>query len=235
MNNLELENAVDSYSKLFARAKKEIKKAIIGQDAIIDTLQRALICNGHVLVEGVPGVGKTLVVTVLAETIKDVVFQRIQFTPDLLPTDITGVTIYDEKKGEFFIVKGPVFGNIVIGDEINRTPPKVQSSMLQAMQERQVTIGKETFDLPKPFFVMATQNPVETKGVYPLPEAQVDRFLFKAVISYPSKEYEVDIVENNADNKKMEDYGIERVMTLNDILEVQRIVKEVSGLERLKE
>ncbi|MBN2101262.1 MAG: MoxR family ATPase [Candidatus Aenigmarchaeota archaeon] len=234
MNNLDLENAVEVYSNMFKRVKTEMKKAIIGQDHILDTLMRALICNGHVLVEGVPGVAKTLVVSVLAETIKDVIFQRIQFTPDLLPTDITGVTIYDEKKGEFYIVKGPVFGNIVIGDEINRTPPKVQSSMLQAMQERQVTIGKETFDLPKPFFVMATQNPVETKGVYPLPEAQVDRFLFKSLMTYPKKEDEVDIVENNSDNKEMAEYGIEHVITLNDILEVQRIVKDIYISDELK-
>ncbi len=234
MNNLELENAVDTFSQQFRKMKKEIKKAIVGQDAILDTLSRALICNGHVLVEGVPGVAKTLVITILAETIKDVIFQRIQFTPDLLPTDITGVTIYDEKKGEFYIVKGPVFGNIVIGDEINRTPPKVQSAMLQAMQERQVSIGKETFDLPKPFFVMATQNPVETKGVYPLPEAQIDRFLFKAVMNYPKKEYEIDIVENNADNKSIEEYGIEAVISLADILEAQRIVKEIYISNELK-
>ncbi len=234
MNNLELENKVELYSQKFKNIKKEIKKAIVGQDAIVNTLSRALICNGHVLVEGVPGVGKTLIVTILAKTVKDVVFQRIQFTPDLLPTDITGVTIYDEKKGEFYIVKGPIFGNIVIGDEINRTPPKVQSSMLQAMQERQVTIGKETFDLPKPFFVMATQNPVETKGVYPLPEAQVDRFLFKGTITYPNKEHEIEIVENNADNKSLDDYGIEPAISLSEILEVQQIVKNIYISDELK-
>jgi MoxR-like ATPase len=234
MNAQELEAAVETYSQKFKQIKKETQKAIIGQDQIIDTMSRSLICNGHVLVEGVPGVGKTLIITVLAKTIGDAIFQRIQFTPDLLPTDITGVTIYDEKKGEFYIVKGPVFGNIVIGDEINRTPPKVQSALLQAMQERQVTIGKETFDLPKPFFVMATQNPVETKGIYPLPEAQVDRFLFKATMGYPGKEDEVEIIENNTDNKSIEDYGIEPVLKISDILEAQRIVKQIYISDELK-
>ncbi|NOX71895.1 MAG: MoxR family ATPase [Candidatus Micrarchaeota archaeon] len=234
MNNIELENTVEFYSRKFKAVKREIKKAVIGQDAIIDTLSRSLICNGHTLVEGVPGVGKTFTVSVLARTISGAVFQRIQFTPDLLPTDITGVTIYDEKKGEFYIVKGPIFGNIVIGDEINRTPPKVQSAMLQAMQERQVTIGKETFNLPKPFLVMATQNPVETKGVYPLPEAQVDRFLFKALVSYPEKEFETNIIENNGDNMRLEEYGIEEVISLNEIIEVQNVVKHIYISDELK-
>lgn len=234
MNSLELENAVDFYSRLFAKVKDEVEKAVIGQSDIVTTLLRALICNGHVLIEGVPGVGKTLTVTVLANSVSESIFQRIQFTPDLLPTDITGVTIFDEKKGEFYIVKGPVFGNIVIGDEINRTPPKVQSSLLQAMQERQVTIGKETFDLPKPFFVLATENPLETKGVYPLPEAQVDRFLFKVSMGYPKKENEVELVENNADNKLLSDYGIREVISLKQILEAQRIVKSIYISDELK-
>ena len=234
MNNIELENAVGLFSKKFKTIKEEVKKAIIGQDTLIDSLLRSIICNGHILVEGVPGLAKTFTVLILSRTIKGAVFQRIQFTPDLLPTDITGVTIYDEKKGSFYIVKGPIFGNIVIGDEINRTPPKVQSAMLQAMQERQVTIGKQTFDLPKPFLVMATQNPLETKGVYPLPEAQVDRFLFKALVSYPKKEHEVHIIEKNANNKKIEEYNIREIITLEEILEVQRILKEIYISDELK-
>ena len=165
----------------FGRAKEEMRKIIVGQDAVVDSLMEALIANGHVLVEGVPGVGKTVLIRTLAK-VTGCQFSRIQFTPDLLPTDIVGITTYEEGKG-FFTVKGPVFANFVLADEINRSPPKVQSALLEAMQEHQATIGKETFQLPSPFFVMATQNPIEQLGTYKLPEAQVDRFLYKVFIT----------------------------------------------------
>ena len=172
--------------KMVIRAKKEISKSVVGQEEIIDTLFMAIICDGHVLLEGVPGIAKTLTVRSLAQ-ITSTKFGRIQFTPDLLPTDILGVTIYHEapnsKQGKFVTVKGSIFGDFILGDEINRSPPKIQSALLEAMQERQVTIGKNTFDLEKPFFVLATQNPIESVGTYPLPAAELDRFLFKVIMS----------------------------------------------------
>jgi len=224
---------VSEYSKKIKLVKNEIHKGIIGQEQVIDSVLKCLICNDHVLIEGVPGVAKTFLVMLLSRTIKGSVFQRIQFTPDLLPTDITGVTVYEEKKG-FYTVKGPVFANIVVGDEINRTPPKVQSAMLQAMQEREVTIGRQTFPLPKPFFVMATQNPLETKGVYPLPEAQVDRFLFKINMPYPKKEDEIIIIDQNVEVKRMEDFDIKKIITLQEVLEVQSLVKKIYISDELK-
>ena len=224
---------VSEYSKKIKLVKNEIHKGIIGQEQVIDSVLKCLICNDHVLIEGVPGVAKTFLVMLLSRTIKGSTFQRIQFTPDLLPTDITGVTVYEEKKG-FYVVKGPIFANMVVGDEINRTPPKVQSAMLQAMQEREVTIGRQTFPLPKPFFVMATQNPLETKGVYPLPEAQVDRFLFKINMPYPKKEDEIIIIDQNVEVKRMEDFDIKKIITLQEVLEVQSLVKEIYISDELK-
>ncbi len=233
MEKEKLVKKVSEYSKKIKLVKNEIHKGIIGQEQVIDSVLKCLICNDHVLIEGVPGVAKTFLVMLLSRTIKGSVFQRIQFTPDLLPTDITGVTVYEEKKG-FYTVKGPVFANIVVGDEINRTPPKVQSAMLQAMQEREVTIGRQTFPLPKPFFVMATQNPLETKGVYPLPEAQVDRFLFKINMPYPKKEDEIIIIDQNVEVKRMEDFDIKKIITLQEVLEVQSLVKKIYISDELK-
>ncbi|HDD71682.1 MAG TPA: MoxR family ATPase [Candidatus Aenigmarchaeota archaeon] len=201
---------------------------------MIDSVIKCLICNGHVLLEGVPGVAKTLLIRSLAQTIKGAKFSRIQFTPDLLPGDITGVTIYEKGKG-FYAMKGPIFANFVLADEINRAPPKVQSAMLQAMQERQVTIGKETFDLPKPFFVLATQNPLEQKGVYPLAVAQVDRFLFKLNVGYPSMEEELQIIEQNTVVKELEEFGIEKVFSLSEITQIQEMVKKIFVSDRVKD
>jgi len=175
------------------RIRNEIGKVMVGQEAMIDRLLTALLCNNHVLLEGVPGLAKTLAVTSLARTIH-ASFRRIQFTPDLLPGDLLGTLIYNPKSGEFTTRKGPIFGNIILADEINRAPAKVQSALLEAMQERQVTIGEESYVLPEPFLVLATQNPIEQEGTYPLPEAQVDRFMLKLKITYPAKDEEQKIL-----------------------------------------
>ena len=209
----------------FGRAKEEMRKIIVGQDAVVDSLMEALIANGHVLVEGVPGVGKTVLIRTLAK-VTGCQFSRIQFTPDLLPTDIVGITTYEEGKG-FFTVKGPVFANFVLADEINRSPPKVQSALLEAMQEHQATIGKETFQLPSPFFVMATQNPIEQLGTYKLPEAQVDRFLYKVFITYPLLDEEVRILKQNITVHEFADFDLQAVLSQRDILDAQRFVKTI--------
>ena len=173
-------------SAFVSSLKQEVGKVIVGQSALIDRLIIGLLTNGHVLLEGVPGLAKTLTIQTLSQALATD-FQRIQFTPDLLPADLIGTLIYNQKEGDFIIKKGPVFSNIILADEINRAPAKVQSALLEAMQERQVTIGEETFALPQPFLVMATENPVEQEGTYPLPEAQVDRFMLKICVDYPSR------------------------------------------------
>jgi MoxR-like ATPase len=175
-------------------AMAEIKKVIVGQRALIDRMMVALLCRGHLLIEGVPGLAKTLAVRTLGQVL-DIQFSRIQFTPDLLPADLVGTLIFHQKTGEFVVRKGPVFTNLLLADEINRAPAKVQSALLEAMQERQVTIGETTHPLPEPFLVFATQNPIEQEGTYPLPEAQVDRFLLKAKVDYPLKEEERQILD----------------------------------------
>ncbi|MBR9703313.1 MoxR family ATPase, partial [Candidatus Woesearchaeota archaeon] len=185
----------------------------------------ALLANGHVLVEGIPGVGKTLLIRTLSK-ITGCQFSRIQFTPDLLPTDIVGITTYEEGKG-FFTVKGPVFGNFILADEINRSPPKVQSALLESMQERQATIGKETFQLPSPFFVMATQNPLEQLGTYKLPEAQIDRFLYKVLMTYPTFEEEVKILNTNITIHDFSEFDIQPVLSSVDIIDAQKFVKNI--------
>jgi len=221
----EFEDRIKLYQKKFDEIRAEIGKVVIGQHDVVNGLIEALISNGHSLVEGIPGIGKTLLVKTLAR-ITGCAFSRIQFTPDLLPTDIVGLTTYEEGRG-FFTVKGPVFANFVLADEINRSPPKVQSALLESMQERQATIGKETFKLPTPFFVMATQNPIEQLGTYKLPEAQVDRFLYKLIMTYPTPEEEVKILKTNITLNEFEDYDLRRVFTPDDILRVQEFVKKV--------
>src|SRR5205814_5879893 len=175
----------------------EVSKAIVGQQYLLNRLMIGLLANGHILIEGVPGLAKTYAVRTLASAIRTR-YQRIQFTPDLLPADIIGTMIYNQKTGEFVTSRGPIFANLILADEINRTPPKVQSALLEAMQERQVTIGEQTFKLDDPFLVLATQNPIEQEGTYPLPEAQLDRFLLKIRLTYPTREEEREIVERVA-------------------------------------
>jgi len=213
------------YHKLFLQIRNESKKTVVGQQEVIDGILRGMICGGHVLVEGVPGIAKTLIVRTLAKVL-GVSYSRIQFTADLLPTDITGLTTYDKNRG-FTVIKGPVFSNFVIGDEINRSPPKSQSALLEAMQEKQVTIGNTTYKLPLPFFVMATQNPIESAGVYNLPEAQIDRFLFKLKISYPNFDEEKEILGKNITLKEFDDYKLKKIMDTKSILELQSFVKDI--------
>ena len=208
----------------------EMNKAIVGQKHMIDSLLIGLLSNGHILLEGVPGLAKTLAITSLSKAI-DGKFARIQFTPDLLPADLLGTMIYSQKKEEFQIKKGPIFANFVLADEINRSPAKVQSALLEAMQERQVTIGAETFPLPDPFLVMATQNPIEQEGTYPLPEAQVDRFMLKVVISYPKQEEEMQILRQNISNTFK---AVNAVVTPTDINKAREVVREVYLDEKIE-
>ena len=205
------------------RIKKEVHKVVVGQEKMVEALIVGLICQGHILLEGVPGLAKTTTINALAKTL-GLDFKRVQFTPDLLPTDIIGTEIYDPTTNSFKIKKGPVFTNLLLADEINRAPAKVQSALLEVMQERQVTIGDDTFKLPPPFLVMATQNPVEQEGAYELPEAQLDRFLMKIVVGYNSRAEELEIarrVSNNSFEK------IEQVATIKDLMRVQAEAMEV--------
>lgn len=219
-------------SKKIEDIKKEIRKVVIGQDKVINDLITCLICNGSALLEGVPGIAKTLIMKSLANS-TGCSSKRIQFTADLLPTDITGFVAYSRQKG-FFVVKGPIFANFILADEINRSPPKVQSAMIEAMQEKQVTIGKKTYFLDKPFIVFATENPLETRGVYKLPEAQVDRFLFKIIVNYPEREEEELIMDSNINIKEFKDYNIKSVIKPTDILKIQEIVKRVYVHPKIK-
>ncbi|HCJ11561.1 MAG: ATPase [Verrucomicrobia bacterium GWF2_51_19] len=198
MTNLsEINEKIQEASSWVSLLKTEMARVIVGQQYLVDRLIVAILANGHILLEGVPGLAKTLSIRTLAQAI-DGHFQRIQFTPDLLPADIVGTLMYNPQTASFYTKKGPIFANLVLADEINRAPAKVQSALLEAMQERQVTLGNETYDLPSPFLVMATQNPIDQEGTYALPEAQVDRFLLKAKIDYPSKEEELLILESRA-------------------------------------
>ena len=227
-----LEKKVSKYQQKYSKAKEEISKVFKGQEDVVESVILALLSNGHVRLEGIPGIGKTLLVRTLSK-VSGADFSRIQFTPDLLPTDIVGIETYEEGKG-FYTVKGPVFSNFILGDEINRSPPKVQSALLEAMQERQVTIGKETFDLPSPFLVMATQNPLEQTGTYELPEAQLDRFLFKIIMTYPEFEQELNILESNITLNDFESFGVESIFEQDEILESQQIVKQINVGDKME-
>jgi len=209
----------------------EMGKVIVGQKYLIERLLIGILANGHVLLEGVPGLAKTLSITTLAKVMK-ASFQRIQFTPDLLPADLIGTLIYNPKNGEFTVRKGPIFTNIVLADEINRAPAKVQSALLEAMQERQVTIGDQTFKLEEPFLVLATQNPIEHEGTYPLPEAQVDRFMFKLNVTYPDKKEEREILDRMALTKN--DIQVNPVITPKDILRLRSVVDEIYIDDKIK-
>ena len=219
-------------SAVINRIRSEIHKVIVGQEKLIDGLLVALLCNNHVLIEGVPGLAKTLSVTTLARMLQ-ASFQRIQFTPDLLPADVVGTLVYNPKSGEFTTKKGPVFANIILADEINRAPAKVQSALLEAMQERQVTIGDETFALDDPFLVMATQNPIEQEGTYPLPEAQVDRFMLKITVTYPQKAEEHQILKKMARSHPSLD--VEPVISPEDVKRLRDLTDEIFMDEKLEE
>lgn len=205
-------------------------KVIVGQKHLVESLLIGLLSNGHVLLEGVPGLAKTLAIKTLAQLI-DANFSRIQFTPDLLPADVLGTMIYSQKSEEFLIKKGPIFSNFILADEINRAPAKVQSALLEAMQERQVTIGEQTFKLEEPFLVLATQNPIEQEGTYPLPEAQVDRFMLKVLINYPQKEEERLIIRQNISGKST---TVSPILRVEDIIEARNVVREVYMDEKIE-
>ena len=226
-----LNEKINKESAIIDLLMMEMNKVIIGQNHMTERLIIALLSNGHILLEGVPGLAKTLAISTLSKTI-DADFSRLQFTPDLLPADIIGTQIYSPKKETFSVKKGPIFANFILADEINRAPAKVQSALLEAMQERQVTIGGETFDLEKPFLVMATQNPVEQEGTYPLPEAQVDRFMLKVVIDYPNKEEEKIIVRNNLAKSFPQ---ANSVLKKDAIIKARELVKEIYMDEKIEQ
>jgi MoxR-like ATPase len=211
-------------SALLAQVRTEIGRVIVGQSELVDRLLLALLCNHHVLIEGVPGLAKTLTVTTLSRCIQTT-FRRIQFTPDLLPADVIGTQIYNPKSGDFTTRKGPIFANLILADEINRAPAKVQSALLEAMQERQVTIGEQTFRLDDPFMVLATQNPVEQEGTYPLPEAQVDRFMFKLKVTYPTREDELKILRRMATSAPK--FEARAVLSPKDILRLRSLADDI--------
>lgn len=230
VNIRELNDLIASKSSFLSMIRNGMNQQIVGQKHLIDSLLIALLSNGHILLEGVPGLAKTLAIKTLA-TLVDSKYNRIQFTPDLLPADIVGTLIYSIKKETFEIKKGPIFANFVLADEINRAPAKVQSALLEAMQERQVTIGETTFPLDKPFLVMATQNPIEQEGTYPLPEAQTDRFLLKVVIGYPTKEEERRIIRQNISGEQQ---SVSPVVSSQEVIEVQKIVEKIYVDEKIE-
>lgn len=230
VNIRELNELIASKSSFVSLIRSGMDRRIIGQKHLVDSLLIALLCNGHVLLEGVPGLAKTLAIKTLASLI-DAKYSRVQFTPDLLPADVIGTLIYSVKKETFEVKKGPIFANFVLADEINRAPAKVQSALLEAMQERQVTIGDETFRLPQPFLVMATQNPIEQEGTYPLPEAQVDRFLLKVIIGYPNKEEEKAIIRQNI---KGDLDPVVPLISPKEVLDVQKIVEKIYLDEKIE-
>jgi len=219
------ESEIKSVKRDLDLIRSEVSKAVVGQDKVIDGLLRAILANGHVLVEGVPGIAKTLIIKTLSH-VTTCNFKRVQFTADLLPTDIIGITSYDKRKG-FYVIKGPVFTNFLLADEINRAPAKVQSALLEAMQEKQVTIGNQTFGLGEPFFVLATQNPIESVAIFPLPEAQMDRFLFKLHIGYPNIDEEKEVLRKNITTQGFADFKLKSVISSKEILKMQNLVKMI--------
>ena len=228
----EITEKIRRESAFVEMVQREMTKIIVGQRYLLDRLMIGMLSNGHVLLEGVPGLAKTLAVKTLAQTL-DVKFRRLQFTPDLLPADLVGTLIYNPKDGNFTTKKGPLFANIILADEINRAPAKVQSALLEAMQEKQVTIGEQTFKLDEPFLVLATQNPIEQEGTYPLPEAQVDRFMLKLRITYPSKKEEREIMDRMAVTSRA--FDVKPVVGAKDILRARAAVDEVYMDEKVKD
>ena len=230
MDISELNERIKNESAFIDLLMNEIGKVIVGQKAMVERLVIGLLGNGHILLEGVPGLAKTLAIKTLASAMKSK-FQRIQFTPDLLPADLIGTQIYNQKDGNFFIRKGPIFANFILADEINRAPAKVQSALLEAMQERQVTIGEQTFKLDEPFLVLATQNPIEQEGTYPLPEAQVDRFMLKIKITYPQRNEELSIMRQNM---SMDNLSVNPVISPDDILKARNLIQDVYIDEKIE-
>ena len=226
----EVTDQVKAMEPMIQDVFSELGKVIVGQRQMIERLLIGILADGHILVEGVPGLAKTTAVKCLAQTIHTQ-FQRIQFTPDLLPADLIGTQIYRPREGDFIVKKGPLFGNIILADEINRAPAKVQSALLEAMQEKQVTIGEETFRLEEPFMVLATQNPIEQEGTYPLPEAQVDRFMLKLLVTYPNREEELAIMNQQARREKPE---VKPVLTPEDILKAREVVDSIYVDEKIQ-
>ncbi|HTL48495.1 MAG TPA: MoxR family ATPase [Verrucomicrobiae bacterium] len=227
----EINSKVKEASTVLQDLLREIGKVIVGQQYLLDRLMIAMLADGHILIEGVPGLAKTMSVRTLSSAV-DAHFQRIQFTPDLLPADVVGTLVYNPKDGQFTVKQGPIFANIILADEINRAPSKVQSALLEAMQERQVTIGDKTYPLPKPFLVLATQNPIEQEGTYPLPEAQVDRFMLKLIVTYPSKKEEKEILERMSSGKAIE---VTRVITPQQIIELRKLMHQIYMDEKVKD
>ncbi|MFA7615272.1 MAG: MoxR family ATPase [Moheibacter sp.] len=221
---------IERESQSIYRLSEEINKVIVGQEKMVESLMVGLLANGHILLEGVPGLAKTLAIKTLSDAVNGS-FSRIQFTPDLLPADVVGTLIYNIRENQFDIKKGPIFANFVLADEINRSPAKVQSALLEAMQERQVTIGDETHKLENPFLVLATQNPIEQEGTYPLPEAQVDRFMLKTVISYPDREAERLVIQNSINDSFPK---VEKVIDLHEILRQRELVRKVYMDEKIE-
>jgi len=222
--------AVDSFADKFKLLKSEIGKAIIGQDKVVDQTLISLFCGGNCLLIGVPGLAKTKLIQTISQSL-DLSFKRIQFTPDLMPSDIVGTEILDANK-QFHFNRGPIFANLILADEINRTPPKTQSALLEAMQEKVVTVSGNTYELPSPFFVMATQNPIEQEGTYPLPEAQLDRFMFSVILDYPSLSEEINIVKSTTSN---ENASIQPILNANDILEIHKLVRKIPVTDNVLE
>ena len=229
----DMSSRVQEYQNDIKELKDEISKAVIGQDKIVSDFIKALISNGNVLIEGVPGLAKTLLIRTLSN-VMGCKYARIQFTPDLLPSDILGITTYEKDRG-FYVLKGPIFANFILADEINRAPPKVQSALLEVMQEKQVTIGREAFELEAPFFVLATQNPLENLGTYPLPEAQMDRFLFKIYIEYPTTEEEKMILKSNISLKKFEEISIKPIFSREKIIQMQQDTLKIYTDEKIED
>ena len=226
----ELNERIERQSAFVTNLMEGMNQVIVGQKHLIESLLIGLLSDGHILLEGVPGLAKTLAIKTLSSLI-DSKYSRVQFTPDLLPADIIGTMIYSQKSEEFQVKQGPIFANFVLADEINRAPAKVQSALLEAMQERQVTISEHTYKLPKPFLVMATQNPIEQEGTYPLPEAQVDRFMLKVIINYPKKEEEKLIIRQNISGERPE---IKPILTKEEILDARNVVREVYLDEKIE-
>ena len=228
---MELNKRAEKYSEELDKVLNEIKKVIVGQDYVLERLLISLIADGHALLEGLPGLAKTLMIKTLSDTI-DAGFRRIQFTPDLLPADIIGTKIYNQNTGSFTTKKGPIFSNFILADEINRAPPKVQSALLEAMQERQVSISGDTYSIMKPFLVLATQNPIETEGTYPLPEAQVDRFMFKIFVDYPDQDGEKEIIARMTGG---EIPSARKVVTPLKIVEMQKFSHRIYADEKVNQ